>query len=49
LIGPTATVANGLSTSICVAGEAQAARLLAVCPGTRAMLTRLDGTSVTLG
>jgi FAD:protein FMN transferase len=48
VIGTTATAANGLSTSICVAGEAQAARLLAACPGTRAMLTRLDGTSVAL-
>lgn len=49
VIGPTATVANGLSTAICVAGEAPAARLLAACPGTRAILTRPDGTSVTLG
>jgi FAD:protein FMN transferase len=48
VIGPTATAANGLSTSICVAGEAQASRLLALHPGTRALLTRLDGSSVTL-
>jgi FAD:protein FMN transferase len=48
VIGRTATVANGLSTSICVVGEAKAQRLLAAHPGTRAMLTRLDGTSVTL-
>ena len=48
VIGPTATAANGLSTAICVAGEARAPALLAAYPGTRAILTRLDGTSVTL-
>ncbi len=47
VIGPRATAANGLSTSICVAGEGQAPTLLAANPGTRAILTRLDGTSVT--
>jgi FAD:protein FMN transferase len=47
VIGPTATAANGLSTAICVAGEAQAPTLLAAYPRTRAILTRLDGTSVT--
>jgi thiamine biosynthesis lipoprotein len=44
VIGPTAAVANGLSTAICVAGEARAPALLAAYPGTRAILTRLDGT-----
>ena len=48
VIGPRATAANGLSTAICVAGEAQAWKLLAAYPGTRAILTRLDGTSATL-
>jgi thiamine biosynthesis lipoprotein len=48
VIGPTATAANGLSTAICVTGETRAAALLAAYPKTRAMLTRLDGTSVTL-
>ncbi|HEY7300261.1 MAG TPA: FAD:protein FMN transferase [Xanthobacteraceae bacterium] len=48
VIGPRATTANGLSTAICVAGEALAPRLLAACPGTRAILTRLDGTTVTV-
>ncbi len=48
VIGPTATAANGLSTAICVTGEAQAPTLLAAYPGTRAILTRLDGTSVTI-
>jgi thiamine biosynthesis lipoprotein len=48
VIGPRATAANGLSTTICVAGEAQAPALLAAYPGTRAILTRPDGTSVTV-
>jgi thiamine biosynthesis lipoprotein len=48
VIGPRATAANGLSTAICVAGEAQASRLLAAYPGTRAILTRLDGTTVSV-
>jgi thiamine biosynthesis lipoprotein len=42
--GPRATIANGLSTAICVAGEARAAALLAAFPGTRAIVTRPDGT-----
>jgi len=49
VIGPRATAANGLSTAICVAGEDQASRLLTAYPGTRAILTRLDGTSAILG
>jgi FAD:protein FMN transferase len=49
VIGPTATAANGLSTAICVAGEAEAARLVAAYPGNRAILTRVDGTVVTFG
>jgi FAD:protein FMN transferase len=44
VIGPRATIANGLSTALCVAGEARAAALLAACPGYRAILTRPDGT-----
>jgi thiamine biosynthesis lipoprotein len=47
VIGPRATTANGLSTTICVAAEDQAPRLLAAYPGTKAILTRLDGTTVT--
>ncbi len=46
VIGPRATAANGLATAICVAGEARTAALLAAYPGTRAMLTRPDGTRV---
>ncbi len=48
VIGPRATEANGLSTAICVAGEARAPALLAAYPKMRAILTRLDGTSVTV-
>jgi thiamine biosynthesis lipoprotein len=44
VIGPRATIANGLSTALCVAGEARAAALLAARPGYRAILTRPDGT-----
>jgi thiamine biosynthesis lipoprotein len=48
VIAPRATAANGLSTAIFVAGEARAPTLLAAYPGTRAILTRPDGTSVAL-
>jgi FAD:protein FMN transferase len=44
VIGPRATVANGLSPALCVAGERRATALLAACPGYRAILTRPDGT-----
>jgi thiamine biosynthesis lipoprotein len=47
VIGPRATTADGLATAICVAGEALAPTLLAAYPHTRAILTRLDGTSMT--
>ena len=48
VIGPSATIANGLATALCVAGESLAPTLLAAYPGTRAILTRLDGSSVTM-
>jgi FAD:protein FMN transferase len=48
VIGPRATAANGLSTAICVAGEARAPTLLAAFPGSRAILTRPDGTAVAI-
>jgi thiamine biosynthesis lipoprotein len=48
VIGPRATAANALSTAICVAGEARARELLSLYPGTRAILTRPDGSVVTL-
>ena len=47
VIGPRATAADGLATAICVAGEASAPALLAAYPQTRAIVTRLDGTSTT--
>jgi thiamine biosynthesis lipoprotein len=46
VIGPRAMAADGLATAICVAGEAVAPTLLAAYPQTRAILTRLDGTSI---
>ena len=49
VIGPRATAADGLATAIYVAGEALAPTLVAAYPQMRAMLTRLDGTSMTLG
>jgi FAD:protein FMN transferase len=49
VIGPRATIANGLSTALCVAGEARAATLFAACPGYRAILTRPDGTRTEVG
>jgi len=48
VIGPRATAANGLSTAICVGGEARAPALLAAFPGTRAIVTRPDGTAVAI-
>ena len=47
VIGPRATAADGLATAIYVAGEALAPTLLAAYPRTKAILTRLDGTSMT--
>ena len=48
VIGPRATAANALSTAICVAGEARAPALLAAYPGMQAILTRPDGSVVTV-
>ena len=49
VVGPRATAADALATAICVAGESLAPALVAAYPGTRAMLTRSDGTSMTVG
>lgn len=46
--GPRATIANGLATALCVAGEARAAAMLAAFPGTSAVLTKPDGGVVTI-
>jgi FAD:protein FMN transferase len=48
VFSPSATDADGLATAICVTGEASARRLLAAYPQTWAILTRLDGTSITI-
>jgi FAD:protein FMN transferase len=49
VIGPRATAANALAVAICVVGEERAQAFLEACPGTRAIITRSDGTSVTIG
>jgi FAD:protein FMN transferase len=49
VIGPRATAANALAVAMCVVGEERARALLQACPGTRAIVTRSDGTSVTIG
>ena len=48
VVGPRATAADGLATALCVAGEGLAPTLVAAYPQTRAILTRLDGTSSTV-
>ncbi len=48
VISPRATDADGLATAICVTGETRAAGLLAAYPQTTAILTRLDGTAITV-
>lgn len=45
VISPKATAADALSTAIYVAGEDRAAQLLAAYPGSRAILSRNDGTT----
>ena len=49
VIGPRATAANALTVAICVVGEERAPALLEACPGTRAIITRSDGSSETIG
>lgn len=49
VIGPRATAANALAVAVCVIGEERAQALLKACPGTRALITRSDGTSVAIG
>ena len=48
VVGARAVDADGLSTAIYVAGEERAPALLGAYPGSRAIVTRLDGSSVTL-
>src|SRR5262249_20190391 len=40
---PTGMIANGLATSIYVAGREQAAKMLAAYPGARAVITTAEG------
>lgn len=49
VIGPRATIADGLSTALYVGGEAGAAAVLAGYPGYRAILTRADGSELAVG
>jgi thiamine biosynthesis lipoprotein len=49
VIGPRATATAALAVAICVVGEERAQALLDACPGTRAIVTRSDGTSMTIG
>jgi thiamine biosynthesis lipoprotein len=49
VIGPRATMATALAVAICVVGEERAHALLEACPGTRALVTRSDGTAVAIG
>ncbi len=49
VIGPRATTANALAVAIIVVGEERAQALLDACPGMRAIVTRPDGVSVSIG
>jgi thiamine biosynthesis lipoprotein len=49
VIASRATAANALTVAICVVGEERAQALLKACPGTRAIITRSDGTLATIG
>ena len=49
VIAHRATAANALTVAICVVGEERAQALLKACPGTRAIITRSDGTSSSIG
>ncbi len=45
VVAPRATLADGLSTAIFVAGEARAAAILATYPAASALITRRDGST----
>ena len=49
VIAPRATTASALAVALCVLGEERAQGLLGACPGARAIATRPDGSSVSLG
>lgn len=48
VLAPNATTADALATAICVMGAERAPQLLAAFPGTRAIVTRLDGARATI-
>jgi thiamine biosynthesis lipoprotein len=49
VIGPRATAANALAVAVCVVGEERGRALLEASAGHRAIITRSDGMSVTIG
>jgi FAD:protein FMN transferase len=49
VIASRAAAANALTVAICVLGEERAQALVEAYPGTRAIITRSDGTTVTIG
>jgi thiamine biosynthesis lipoprotein len=49
VISPRATTASALAVAICVIGEGRARTVLAACPGTHAIVTRPDGTTMAIG
>lgn len=49
VIAPRATTASALAVALCVVGAQRAQALLDACPGTRAIVTRPDGTSLAIG
>ena len=48
VVAPRAMIADALATAICVVGEERAERLLSAYPGAQALMTRKDGTQVTV-
>jgi thiamine biosynthesis lipoprotein len=46
---PRTTTATALAVSLCVLGEERAAALLQKCPGSRAIVTRPNGTVANIG
>jgi thiamine biosynthesis lipoprotein len=49
VIGPRATAANALAVAVCVVGEERGRALLEAAAGYRAIVTRSDGMSMTIG
>jgi thiamine biosynthesis lipoprotein len=49
VVAPRAATATALAVSLCVVGEERALELLQQCPGSRAVVTRPDGTVASIG